>query len=102
MSGHCTADQPGKGERPMSFHSWLRDLRSALAPDRVRRRRPRRPATPRPRLEVLEDRTVPSGYEQINLVGYQPGLAHFTDPNLNGWGMTAMPDGSFAVANAFT
>jgi uncharacterized protein (TIGR03118 family) len=56
----------------------------------------------RPRLEVLEDRMVPSGYQQINLVGYQPGIAHFTDPNLNGWGMTSLPDGSFCVANAFT
>jgi uncharacterized protein (TIGR03118 family) len=51
---------------------------------------------------VLEDRTVPSGYQQTNLVGYQPGIAHSTDPNLNGWGMTSLPDGSFAVANAFT
>jgi uncharacterized protein (TIGR03118 family) len=51
---------------------------------------------------VLEDRTVPSGYQQINLVSYQPGLGHFTDPNLNGWGMTSLPDGSFCVANAFT
>jgi uncharacterized protein (TIGR03118 family) len=51
---------------------------------------------------VLEDRTVPSGYQQINLVGYQAGLGHFTDPNLNGWGMTSLPDGSFCVANAFT
>jgi uncharacterized protein (TIGR03118 family) len=45
---------------------------------------------------------VPSGFQQINLVGYQAGIAHFTDPNLNGWGMTSMPDGSFVVANAFT
>jgi uncharacterized protein (TIGR03118 family) len=51
---------------------------------------------------VLEDRTVLSGYQQINLVSYQPGLGHFTDPNLNGWGMTSTPDGSFCVANAFT
>jgi uncharacterized protein (TIGR03118 family) len=51
---------------------------------------------------VLEDRTVPSGYQQTNLVGYQPGIGHFTDPNLNGWGMTSLPDGSFAVSNAFT
>jgi uncharacterized protein (TIGR03118 family) len=43
-----------------------------------------------------------SGYQQTNLVGYQPGLAHFTDPNLNGWGMVSMPDGSFVVANAFS
>jgi uncharacterized protein (TIGR03118 family) len=51
---------------------------------------------------VLEDRAVPSGYQQTNLVGYQHGIAHFTDPNLNGWGMASMPDGSFCVANAFT
>jgi uncharacterized protein (TIGR03118 family) len=51
---------------------------------------------------LLEDRTVPSGYQQINLVSNQPGLGHSTDPNLNGWGMTSLPDGSFAVANAFT
>jgi uncharacterized protein (TIGR03118 family) len=55
-----------------------------------------------PRLEVLEDRLVPSGYQQINLVSYQPGLGHFTDSNLNGWGMVGMPDGSFAVANPFS
>jgi uncharacterized protein (TIGR03118 family) len=55
-----------------------------------------------PRLEGLEDRTVPSGYQQLNLVGFQPGMGHFTDPNLNGWGMVAMPDGSFCVANAFS
>jgi uncharacterized protein (TIGR03118 family) len=51
---------------------------------------------------VLEDRTVPSGYQQTNLVGYQSGLGHFTDSNLNGWGMTSLPDGSFCVSNAFT
>jgi uncharacterized protein (TIGR03118 family) len=52
---------------------------------------------------VLEDRTVPSGYVQTNLTGYPgAGIAHFTDANLNGWGMTSLPDGSFCVANAFT
>jgi uncharacterized protein (TIGR03118 family) len=51
---------------------------------------------------VLEDRTVPSGYQHTNLVAYQPGLGHFTDPNLNGWGMTSMPDRTFCVANTFT
>jgi uncharacterized protein (TIGR03118 family) len=45
---------------------------------------------------------VLSGYQQTNLVGYEPGIAHFTDPNLNGWGMVSMPDGSFCVSNAFT
>jgi uncharacterized protein (TIGR03118 family) len=53
-------------------------------------------------LEALEGRWLPSGYQQINLVGYQPGMGHFTDPNLNGWGMVSMPDGSFAVANTFS
>jgi uncharacterized protein (TIGR03118 family) len=86
----------------MSFHSWLQNLGSALAPGRGHRRRPRRSGAYRPRFEVLEDRTVPSGYQQINLVGYEPGIGHFTDPNLNGWGMVSMPDGSFCVANAFT
>src|SRR5262249_32810702 len=86
----------------MSFHSWLQKLRSVLVPGRGQRRRPRRPATHRPRLEVLEDRTVPSGFQQINLASYQSGIARFTDSNLNGWGMTSMPNGSFVVANAFS
>jgi uncharacterized protein (TIGR03118 family) len=56
----------------------------------------------RPELQRLEERSLLSGYQQINLVGYQPGMGHFTDPNLNGWGMVAMPDGSFCVANTFS
>ncbi len=86
----------------MSFHRWLCSLRSALTQGRRHRRSPQRSNTHRPRLEALEDRTVPSGFQQINLVGYQPGMAHFTDANLNGWGMTSMPNGTFVVANAFT
>ena len=86
----------------MSFHSWLRNLGSGLAPGRGHRRRPRRAATHRPRLEALEDRKVPSGYQQTNLVGYEPGIAHFTDSNLNGWGMASLPDGSFVVSNPFS
>ncbi len=62
----------------------------------------RQRASFRPRPEALEDRWLLSGYQQTNLVGYEPGIAHFTDPNLNGWGMTSMPDGSFVVANTFT
>ena len=58
--------------------------------------------SPAPRLERLEDRTVPSGYQQLNLTGFQAGMGHFTDPNLNGWGMASIPDGSFAVANRFS
>jgi uncharacterized protein (TIGR03118 family) len=53
-------------------------------------------------VERLEDRSLLSGYQQVNLVGFQPGMARFTDPNLNGWGMVAMPDGSFGVANTFS
>jgi uncharacterized protein (TIGR03118 family) len=54
-------------------------------------------------LELLEDRSVPSaGYQQLNLTGFQPGMGHFTDPNLNGWGMDLAPDGSFVVANTFS
>src|SRR5262245_42942630 len=86
----------------MLLHSWLQNLRRALARGRGHRQTPRRSATYRPRLEALEDRAVPSGFQQINLDGHEPGLAHFTDSNLNGWGMTAMPDGSFCVANTFT
>jgi uncharacterized protein (TIGR03118 family) len=50
-------------------------------------------------LERLEDRCLPSGYQQINLVGYQPGMAPQTDPNLNGWGMDFAPGGPFCVAD---
>jgi uncharacterized protein (TIGR03118 family) len=85
----------------MGLLSWLH-LRNASG--KVRGRRCERPAAQkfRPRVHALEDRCVLSGYQQINLVGYQAGLAHFTDSNLNGWGMTSLPDGSFAVSNAFT
>ena len=87
----------------MLFSSWLRNWkRSALRRGGAAQAAPRQRASFRPRLEGLEDRWLPSGYQQINLVGYQPGIGHSTDSNLNGWGMTSMPDGSFVVANAFT
>jgi len=41
-------------------------------------------------------------YHQVNLTGYQPGMGRFLDPKLNGWGMLALADGSFCVANAST
>jgi uncharacterized protein (TIGR03118 family) len=50
-------------------------------------------------VERLEDRSLLSGYQQINLVGYQDGMAPHTDPNLNGWGMDYAPDGPFCVAD---
>jgi uncharacterized protein (TIGR03118 family) len=85
----------------MSFSSWLRNGKRS-GPTTRRRTSTRQRAGFRPRLEVLEDRAVPSGFQQTNLVSYQPGLGHFTDANLNGWGMTSMPDGSFVVSNTFT
>jgi large repetitive protein len=55
----------------MSFTSWLRNIRSALAPSRGqrnhRRRGSLRAATHRPRLELLEDRCTPSTYAVMDL-----------------------------------
>jgi uncharacterized protein (TIGR03118 family) len=87
----------------MLLSSWLRNSnRSAPAARRRTQTSPRQRASFRPRPEALEDRSLLSGYQQINLVGYQPGSAHVTDSNLNGWGMTSMPNGSFVVANPFS
>jgi uncharacterized protein (TIGR03118 family) len=87
----------------MFFTSWLRNgKRPAPAPRRRTQTFPRQRASFRPWLEALEDRCLPSGYQQINLVADQSGTAHHTDPNLNGWGMTTMPDGSFVVSNTFS
>jgi uncharacterized protein (TIGR03118 family) len=59
----------------------------------------RRQRTVRPEVQPLEHRSLLSGYQQINLVGYQPGMAPHTDPNLNGWGMDFAPGGPFCVAD---
>jgi uncharacterized protein (TIGR03118 family) len=48
--------------------------------------------------ELWDPPTQPS-YQQINLVGYQSGMAPNTDPNLNGWGMDYAPNGPFCVAD---
>src|SRR4051794_36961693 len=77
MSLPCIADQPAMESHPMT------SLFSRRSPGK-RSAGPRRPTTPLA-LERLEDRTVPSGYQQLNLVGYQDGMAAHTDPNLNGW-----------------
>lgn len=45
---------------------------------------------------------VVSGYVQHDLVGFQPGIGHYLDPNLNGWGMDSAPGGPFCVSNAAT
>src|SRR5262245_10192054 len=61
----------------MSFPSWLRNLRSAVAPGPVegkhRRQRSRRATTRRPGLEVLEDRYLPSTFTVLNLLDSGPG-----------------------------
>src|SRR5262245_36883451 len=64
MSRHWIADQLRMGETTMSLQSWLQNLRSALT-SCCGHRHPRRcgslrAGTPRPRLEVLEDRLTPS------------------------------------------
>ena len=87
----------------MSFSSWLRNSNgSAPAVRRHTQTSSRQLSSFRPLPEALEDRSLLSGYQQTNLVGYKAGIAHFSDANLNGWGMAAMPNGSFAVANTFT
>jgi uncharacterized protein (TIGR03118 family) len=84
----------------MLFSSWLRNSRRSA--HRRKEATPRQRASFRPRPEALEDRWLLSGYQQTNLVGYKPGIAHASDANLNGWGMVSMPNGTFVVANAFT
>src|SRR5262249_7157785 len=59
----------------------------------------RRRRTVRPELQPLEGRSLLSGYQQIDLVGYQPGMAPHTDPTLNGWGMDFAPGGPYCVAD---
>jgi uncharacterized protein (TIGR03118 family) len=85
----------------MGLLSWLHPRKPSGRLNCGGRRRPAAPHS-RPRVEALEDRCLLSGYQQIDLVGYQSGTGHFTDSNLNGWGMVGMPDGSFVVSNAFS
>jgi uncharacterized protein (TIGR03118 family) len=63
----------------------------------------RNPSNGKARLELerLEDRSLLSGYQQLNLVGYQDGMGRHTDPSLNGWGMDRTPDGPYCVADTF-
>jgi uncharacterized protein (TIGR03118 family) len=82
--------------------SWF----SAISRQHVRpAKRRARPVAPRrsvaPRLEALEDRSVPSGFQQINLVGEVPGVAPQTDPHLDGWGMAAIPNGYVVADSVF-
>jgi len=47
-------------------------------------------------------RTALAQYVQHDQVSYLPGMAHYLDPNLNGWGMDSAPNGPFCVANPAT
>ncbi len=77
----------------MSFTSWLRNLRSALARGRVerkhRRQRSLRAATHRPHLELLEDRCLPSTTYSITDLGtlgdaYSAAYSEAYDINASG------------------
>ena len=71
----------------MSFPSWLRHLRSALAPGESHRgrRASHRAATHRPRLEVLEDRSVPAFLAPVDYaVGASPTDVKAGDFNSDG------------------
>jgi uncharacterized protein (TIGR03118 family) len=51
-------------------------------------------------LESLEDRSVPSGFQQTDLVSDQPGVALITDPKLNNaWGVSFGATGPFWVSD---
>src|SRR5262249_26467258 len=89
MCHHCIADQLRMGEPTVPLHSWLRNIRSALAPPRDQRH-PRRPhsvraATQRLNVEVLEDRALPSlSYAGSFPVGNLPQAVVTADFNNDG------------------
>jgi uncharacterized protein (TIGR03118 family) len=115
MSLHYFADRLLQGAPVMAFllSMWLQATKRKAAKGARSGRgakltRPNRTVL---RLEVLEDRTVPSApalgpqgaYVQTNLVSDIPGLAPLTDANLkNPWGTSFSADGSFTISNQKT
>jgi uncharacterized protein (TIGR03118 family) len=79
------------------MRGWLRQLRRVL----VGGLSTRRPAPYRLALEPLEERALlATGFLQTNLVSNTPGLAEFTDANLeNPWGLTASGTSPFWVSD---
>src|SRR5262245_35033580 len=75
----------------MSLHSWLQNLRSALAPGRPHHRRPgpRQGARRRLNAEVLEVRCVPAQYA-VTWLGFQAA-------DLNEAGQIVGDDGNHAL-----
>src|ERR1043165_6867778 len=88
----------------MSFSSWLRNCRCAVARRTQTSRRQR--AGFRPRLETLEDRLTPStAIVQTNLASDNivANPAQVQDANLvNPWGLAASPTGAWWIANEGT
>lgn len=88
----------------MSFTSWLRNCKRALAGRMGKLSR--QCVSFRPRLEGLEDRLTPSTtILQTNLVSdnIQVTPAQVQDPNLvNPWGLAASPAGAWWIANEGT
>ena len=87
--------------------TWLKAMKRKAAIGAGARRGTKhcRPHRTVPRLEVLEDRMVPSqnGFIQANLVSDVPGLAQVTDPAVkNPWGTGHGTDGSFSLADQGT
>src|SRR5262245_10837520 len=75
------------GERTMSLHRWLQNLRAALTPGRSqchpRQRGALRAGTQRPHLEVLEDRLTPSfGWDGVYYPESPPGVVWTPSPPL--------------------
>jgi uncharacterized protein (TIGR03118 family) len=88
----------------LSLWNWLKPQQRHSAVCRRRHRRHERTLRARAvlRLEVLEDRMVPSqnGYIQTNLVSDISGLAQITDPNLkNPWGISESASGPFSISD---
>ena len=87
--------------------TWLKAMKRKVAIGAGARRGTKhcRPHRTVPRLEVLEDRMVPSqnGYVQTNLVSDVRGLAQITDPNLkNPWGISESATGPFSISDQAT
>jgi len=100
----------------MSFHSWLQNFRSTLAPGagqrHLRRRGSRRAATHRLNVEVLEDRLTPSFYwgglypiDEFNQTAPGFPFAPAADFNGDGWqdlfSVSSPGMGDFTIGSVF-
>src|SRR5262249_30081772 len=51
---------------------------------------------------LLAQHSTFAQYLQFNLTGFQPGMGHYVDSRLDGWGMVQSPEGPFIVADTAT